>query len=146
MSFEEWLRRGYVHADGICKKLLSQKKIGEIEVFEVEEFLDRKSSYVVKRGETFSHGETVEKAIEDLRYKISERDASRFEHWKDNIDKQVSIEEAIQAYRVITGACEMGTRQFVESIQVPAVLTPKVILNVTEGHFGNDKFREFLKQ
>ena len=143
-SFEEWLRRGYVHADGITKKLKSQKKLGEIEVFEVYEFPKTKTSFVVKRGDAFSHGETIEKAIEDLRYKISDRDTSKFDHWKSNLDQVVSLDDAIKAYRLITGACEMGTKQFVESIQVPEKLTPKVILELTHGHFGSDKFREFL--
>lgn len=144
-AFEEWLRRGYVYADGITKKLKSQKKIGEIEVFEVFEFPKKETSFVVKRGDTFSHGKTVEKAIEDLRYKIAYRDTSKFNHWKANLDKEVSLEEAIQAYRTITGSCEMGTKQFVESIKIPEKLTPKVIMDLTSGHFGSEKFQEFLR-
>jgi len=143
-SFEEWLRRGYVHADGITKKLKSQKRIGEIEVFEVYEFPETKTSFVVKRGDTFSHGETIEKAIEDLRYKISDRDTSKFNHWKSDLNQVVTLDDAIKAYRTITGSCETGTRQFVESIKVPDKLTPKIILDITSGHFGSDKFREFL--
>ena len=146
ISFEEWLRRGYVYADGICKKLISGKKIGEIEVFEVEEFLDNKSSYVVQRGDTFSHGETVEKAIEDLRYKISDRDTSKFNHWKADLDKEVNIGEAITGYRTITGACEFGTKHFVESLdKVPEFISPKEILKITTNQYGNQKLAEFLK-
>ena len=77
-SFSEWIKQGYVHADGITKKLISHRKVGKIEVFEVEEFLDCKSSYVVKNGTIFSHGETIEKAIESLRYKLTDRDTSKY--------------------------------------------------------------------
>jgi hypothetical protein len=143
-SFEEWLRRGYVYADGICKKLKSQKKIGEIEVFECEDFLQKNISYVVKRNNTFSHGETIKKAIEDMRYKVSGRDVSEFESWKDNPDQEVTIDDAIAAYRTITGACEFGVKEFVKSIEVPKKLTPRLILKITKGHFGNDDFGKFL--
>jgi len=145
ISFEEWLSRGFVVADGISKKLKSQKKIAEIQVFECENFPKKTTSYVVKRGNIFSHGETVEKAIEDLRYKIGDRDTSEFESWRKDLDQEVSFDNAIAAYRTITGACEYGTKSFVESIEVPKKLTPNVILKLTEGQFGSSKFRNFLE-
>jgi hypothetical protein len=144
VTFEECLKRGYVYADGIYKKLKSQKRIGEIEVFECDDFPRKTTSYIVKRGNTFSHGETIEKAIEDLRFKISDRDMYEFDSWKENPDKEVSIEDAIAAYRVITGACEFGTKEFVNSIQVPEKLTPNVILKITNGKYGNKKFANFI--
>jgi len=144
-SFDEWLRRGYVHADGICKKLVSRKKVGEVEVFEVEEFYEKTTSFVVRRGETFSHGETIEKAIDDLRYKISGRDTSEFECWRDDRDQEISLDDAIAGYRVITGACEFGVKEFIESIQVPDKLTPNVVLKLTEGKYGNDTLGKFLE-
>jgi len=144
VSFEEWLKRGYVVADGIHKKLKSQKQIGEITVFEVENFPQKTTSFVVKKGSLFSHGETIEKAIEDLRYKISDRDTSRFEHWGKDLNKVVSLEDAIAAYRSITGACEYGVKSFVESIKVPDFLTPKIIMELTKNNFGNNEFCKFL--
>ena len=145
-DFNEWLRRGYVFADGITKKLKSQKKIGEIEVYEVFEFPKKGTSFVVKRGETFSHGESIEKAINDLRYKISDRDTSKFDGWKKDKDQVITIEDAISAYRAITGACELGTKQFVESLSnVPEKITPNIILEVTKDSFGNKAFRNFLE-
>jgi hypothetical protein len=144
VPFEEWLARGYVVADGVHRKLKSQKKLGEIEVFECEEFLERESSYVVKRGDAFSHGETVEKAIEDLRYKISDRDTSKYESWRGDLDREISLDEAISAYRVITGACEFGVKDFVRSIEVPDKLSIREVFRLTDGRFGAEKFREFF--
>ena len=142
-SFEEWLRRGYVYADGITKKLKSQKKIGEIEVYECENFPKKSSSYVVKKGELFSHGDTVEKAIEDLRYKIGNRNTAEFESWRD-VNKVITLDEAITGYRVITGACEFGVKEFVKSKTFEEKLTPKMIVELTVGQFGNEKLSEFL--
>ena len=139
--FAEWLKLGYVHADGITKKLLSRKKIGNTEVFEVEEFLTNKSSYVVKRGNTFSHGETVEKAIEGLRYKLSDRDTSQYKRWK--LDDKKPIEDVISAYRAITGACEFGTRQFCESKKLKKTYSVKEVIALTKGAYGNEEFAKF---
>jgi len=144
VSFEEWLNRGWVYADGIYKKLKSQKKINDIEVFECEDFPKKTTSYVVKRDNIFSHGETIEKAIEDLRYKIGNRDASEFEFWKKDLNMEVSLGDAIAAYRIITGACVMGTKEFIESIKVPDKLTPNVIMELTKGKYGQESFRQFL--
>lgn len=71
-NFKKSLKKGYIYADGIAKKLISSKKLGKIDVFEIEEFLENKSSYVVKHGNFFSRAETFEKAIEDLQHKMEE--------------------------------------------------------------------------
>ena len=142
ISFETWLERGYVNADGIMQKLVSKKKRGKVEIFTVENFPQKKKSYVVKKGETFSHGETVEKAIEGLRYKLSDRDTSRFKKWK--LDTKVSEEDAIQAYRAITGACEFGVKSFVESVKIPKSLTVKKVIELTSGRYGSEQFAKFF--
>lgn len=144
VSFEEWLRRGYVFADGINKKIKSQKTIGEIQVFECEEF-NKKSSFVVKKGDLFSHGKTVAKAIEDLRFKISDRDTSKYDYWKKDKEQNISIDEAIQGYRTITGACEYGTKDFIRALgDLPKEISIKEIVSKTEGAFGNKELKIFL--
>ena len=144
VTFEQWLERGYIYADGITKKLKSRKKIKEIEIFECEEFLDKTPSYVVKKGDTFSHGKTIKEAVEDLKYKISNRDFSEFEVWKNKLDDKISIDDAIAGYRVITGACEFGVKEFVKSIKIPKTLTPNKVIELTKGQFGNEVFSNFL--
>jgi len=140
ISYEEWLKRGFIYADGILKKIKKKRKQGEIEVFECEN-----NSFVAKKGESFSHGETLKQAIEDLRYKISDRDLSDFESWKNNPDKEIKLDDAIQAYRVITGACEMGVKDFVSRINVPEKLTPNEVIKLTKGYYGNDVFSAFIE-
>jgi len=143
IPFKTWLDRGYVVADGIHQKLLSKKKRGDLEIFTVEkDFLTQKKSYVVKRGETFSHGDTLKEAISNLKYKMSSRDTSKFKKWSKN--KSVTLEQAIDAYRTITGACEFGVKRFVESITVPKKLTIKKVIDLTHGQYGYKKFAEFF--
>lgn len=141
-SFETWLDRGYVVADGISKKLISKKKLKNIEIYTVEGFLTKKESFVARKGEQFSHGETVDKAIESLRYKLLDRDTSRFKRWKKTTE--VTAEDAIQSYRAITGACEYGVRQFCESIKVPKKLKVSKVIELTKGNFGHAVYAGFF--
>lgn len=137
-------RKGFVLIDGILSKLLSEKTVGDVNVMKVLNIGDTKPSYIVERNNAFAHGNTIKKAIEDIRYKIGDRNVSEFGGWKDNLDQEISLDVAITGYRVITGACEAGVRGFINSIKVPKKLTPNVILKLTEGQYGNDTFREFL--
>ena len=47
-------------------------------------------------------------------------------------------------YRVITGACEQGTRYFVEHNDLPNRLTVRQAIDLTQGQYGNKKFKEFF--
>jgi hypothetical protein len=141
LSFETYLDRGYVKADGITHKLVSRKKLAAVEVFEVENSLGDKS-FVVKKGETFSHGKTVKEAKDSLKYKLSSRDTSEFKKW--NRSKVVSAEKMIQAYRAITGACEFGVRSFCEGKKIPKKLTVAKAIEITSGQYGHDQFKGFF--
>ena len=70
--------------------------------------------YVVEKDGIYSHGVTLKEAKDSLIYKISNRDTSMYENY--TLDTVVTFEEAVKMYRVITGACEAGTRNFVEGL------------------------------
>ena len=141
-GFDDWLSRGYVFADGICLKPVSSKTQGHVTVYECEDF-SNKISYVARSGDKFSHGETIEKSISDLRYKISSRDAGRFSSWK--IDDIKPIEELIEAYRVITGACEAGVKMFLESKNLSDdKMSVQEAITLTENQHGHESFKNFF--
>jgi hypothetical protein len=142
ISFETWLERGYVLADGIYQKFVSRKTLGDVEVFTVQNFPKKDESFVVRRGDLFSHGKTVEEAIKDLRFKLSDRDTSRFESW--TMKTKVAIDDAIQSYRAITGACEFGTKHFCAGIELPNEITVAEVIERTLGQFGNEQYRRFF--
>jgi hypothetical protein len=136
-------KKGLVKIDGILSYLFSRKKLKDLIVFKVKIVGKLKFSFIVQREQQFSHGETVKKAIESLRYKLSDRDTNEFKKWK--LTTTISLDDAIQAYRAITGACELGVRNFCESIKVPEKLTVKKAIELTDGEYGSDKFAEFFK-
>ena len=143
LDFETYLERGYVKADGIFQKLISRKKIKDIEIFNVEDSFGKKS-FVIKKGDLFSHGEDLKKAKEDLKYKIGNRDTSQFKKWK--VDDVKPLDELIQSYRVITGACEFGVKDFCQKQgKLKSKYKISEVIKMTDGCFGNDKYKEFFK-
>ncbi len=135
-------KKGFLKIDGILSWFVSKRKIKNLIVFKVQIVGKLNISFVVQRNNSFSHGETVEKAIESLRYKLTDRDTERFKKWK--LTTKVSVEDAIQAYRAITGACEFGVKNFCESIEVPKELTVSRVIKLTQGKYGNDTFQKFF--
>ena len=103
-----------------------------------------KSSYCIESDGTFSHGDTIKEARESLLYKVGERDKTAYEGW--TLDKKITKKEAIESYRVITGACEAGVRSFVQSSgKLKRKYTVREIVEITKGQYGNQDYAEFFK-
>ncbi len=143
-SFETWLSRGIVYADGIYEKLVRTQSLGNATVYEVTDDFGSEKSYVARSGNKFAHGETVASAIEDLRYKISDRDTSKYQSWKLRDIK--STDEIIEAYMTITGACSMGTKEFCQRMQLKDSYKLSEIVSMTEGAYGHTDFKNFLEK
>lgn len=91
----------------------------------------------------WSHGETLRAAKDDLIYKIGNRDKSLYADL--TLDSVLTIEKAIEAYRVITGACAAGTRYFVKSLsKVKQKYTIREICEITKGEYGAKEFADFF--
>ena len=137
-EIQTWENGKYQQIDGIfCEVIKDRKyiktcrKIGSDKVF-----------YVVTDGTKYSHGKTIKEAKADLIYKISNRDTSRFKNLKKS--SVLSLSEAIECYRVITGACEFGTKSFLTSIHAKKKYSIKEIIKLTENQYGNQTFKSFF--
>ena len=127
-----------VEIDGIMSIVLKKHK----NVYLVQNLGSTKKSYIVKDGDIYSHGDTVKEAKESLIYKISNRDTSKYTTY--SLNTKLTKKEAIEMYRVITGACEAGTRYFVENNIIPEDLTVKKVIDITVGQYGNESLKEFF--
>ena len=137
-----FMANGFLFADGILGKIIAKKEINGNIVYTLAVKGGQKQVYCVEKGDSFSHGDTVEDAIKSLRYKLSDRDTTRFKTWK--LTDTVSAEDAIQAYRAITGACETGVKMFCESHNVPESLTVADAIKITSGRYNHQQFAEFF--
>lgn len=131
--------REVITIDGIKSALIEKKK----SVYKVVNIGETDYTYIIEKEGVFSHGKTIKEAKESFIYKISNRDTSDYAHW--TLKTKITKEEAIKSYRVITGACEAGTRYFMENLKsIPKVITPEVVIKLTEGQYGNETYKEFF--
>ena len=131
-----WSDGKYVKADGMFTEVLSKKG----NVYKVKKLHSVKEFYLVTNGKVHAHGETIEKAKADFRFKLlSERLK------KEPIKKDTLI--SIAHYRLITGACEIGVKSWMqqnniktENIRAEDLLP---ILKKTNA-YGFEKFKSLI--
>ena len=138
----EWNGRKYIKIDGMFSVVDSSHG----NVFHVHQLGKSKSTYVVTDGEShWAHGDSLKEARADLIYKINNRDTS--EYAKLNLDDTMTFEEAIAAYRTITGACAAGTRDYVEN-RLPKPhkekYTVREMIELTKGEYQAETFENFF--
>ena len=132
----------YIKADENFGKILEQKG----NVYHIDMYGGGEIIYLITNGEGYwAHGDTLEEAKDDLIYKISERNKDCYKGL--TLDSELSFKDAITCYRVITGACSFGTRDFIEhrlGENKKEVYTIKEIIELTKGEYGNTTFKDFF--
>ena len=112
----------------------------------VQRIARKEIEYLVTDGEgRWAHGASLKEAKESLIYKIADRDSSKYKEWKK--DTIVTHAEAIEAYRVITGACALGARHFCESVlgeNKKDKYTIAEVIELTKGQYGSETFEKFF--
>ena len=106
-----------------------------------------KKCFVVKGQNMFAHGETLEKAREDLQNKIfSELDVEeRIAEFKKTFkaNKKYKGTEFYKWHNLLTGSCEMGRNEFVRSheIDLEDEFTVKEFIDICKNDFGGQIIR-----
>ena len=101
--------------------------------------------YLITDGNgKYAHGDTLKEAKEDLIYKLDGRNKSDFAGL--TLDSELSFEEAVVCYRVITGACSFGVKDYIKSRLGKRFKTDSIknIIKRTEGEYGNKVFSDFF--
>ena len=141
-KFWEWNRKKYICIDGIFSVVDYHRG----NVYQVHQIGSTKTTYIVTDGDNhWAHGDTIQEARADLIFKINDRDTSAYKNL--SLDDTLSYEEAIAAYRTITGACSAGTRDFIEN-RLPKPhkeeYTIREIIQLTKGEYRSDMFEGFF--
>ena len=136
-----WQNGKYIKVDGIFTELINKKG----NVYKVKKLNQTEESYIVTDGNgKFSHGKTLKEVKEDLIYKLtSNADKSKY---KDlTLQSKLTFEEGIEAYRIITGACSFGVKDFVETNKIKKTsYTIEEIIKLTANSYGGNSFKEFF--
>ena len=130
----------HIIVDGILSRIVKQKG----NVYHVINYGEENQTYLVNDGDKWAHGSTLKEARESLLYKIGNRDTSKYKDM--TTDTVLSIGDAIEMYRVITGACEGGVRGFMATItDRKKEYSIAEIIELTTGRYGNDTLINFFK-
>ena len=137
-----WEDGKYIKVDGIFTEVVKKKG----NVYHVKKLNDDKVFYLITDGERWSHGDTLKEAKEDLVYKVTNKTK---DDYKDlTLSSVLSFEEAVVCYRVLTGACSFGVKDFVKNKlkKVEKEYSIGTIIEKTIGCYGNENFKEYFKK
>ena len=101
--------------------------------------IKKEECFVAEKDSFFAHGITVKKAIKDLQFKIVAKKLK-----KDPILPDTKI--TVEYYRIITGACEHGTKSFQEQYNLKDEYSAKELLPILEKHgaYGIQNFKKLI--
>ena len=136
-----WQNGKYILADEIFTEVISHRG----NVYHVRKIASKEIIYLITDGNgNWSHGDTLKEAKSDLMFKISNRTKDDYTNLK--LTDLLSFEDAIICYRVITGACSFGTKEFITNRlkDKKKKYTISEIIKVTTGEYGNKTFVEFF--
>ena len=136
----DYVEGDYLFADGILTHVKRAKKIGEY-TFYVGKI---PGMNVVFDGKYYAQCKTFREGVRDIEFKrASDRGAEQYRPL--TLDSEVSKDEAITMYRVITGACQQGTESFVGSLRdTKDRYTIREMISITEGQYGARTFESFF--
>ena len=135
--------------DGFSMVIAGWKSHGDVEVTKARYFGGKALSeldqcYVARSGDTYAHGNSIKRAIDDLAFKMA-----------DKLDREEVIAEIRSSgqvtrhqYRAITGACQSGVDDFLRQAGVPEDLDAmplQDVLHITKGAYGGSTFAEAMK-
>ena len=142
--FNSKLKRGFVFVDGILTKLTNKKEVQDYTIYYTKKIGSNKKVFVIQtKDNTFSHGNTLKEALEDIKYKISDRNTEEYKTWK--VADSKTKDELIVAYRKITGACIYGVKEFIKGKKLKDKMKVKDVIKLTNGEFGGEEFKSFFR-
>jgi len=125
----------WCYIDGIVRKIITKKTVNDLTVIKTH------FDYIVGKDGIWSHGKTLKEAKEDLEFKFLKRNTEELKNF--DLDAEISLKEAVNIYRAITGACKLGCENFIKQNKVPDKLTLREGIKLLNNEYGSDKFKEF---
>ena len=137
----EYVPGKYLYTDGILTHIKKKKKIGEYTLF-VGKIPNR---HVIFDGKHYAHCRNFRDGVADLLFK-SAADRGADQYRGISLDDSFTVEELKRMYRVITGACEAGTKSFVNNLKdLKDKYTVREVIEMTDGQYNAEKFKAFFE-
>jgi hypothetical protein len=137
--------------DGIACVVISTKTKNGIDVLSCrqakikQQKLIGEKLFVAKKGSITAHAADLKTALEELTFKLGDRNVDQYKNMPKHTRK--SPEDWAFIYRMVTGACQYGTKQFMEAKgKLKRTYTLAEILTETKGAYGHDKFQSVVAE
>ena len=142
VSFLKWSTKNgtFIYCDGRFSKVIRQRD----NVWELSDIGKNNTYYLVSdRNGKYAHGDTIKEAKEDLIYKKSNRNKDDYKGIDVNI--KMPFGKCIEMYRVITGACSNGVKNFIQSNGIKkSKMSVLDIKKATINQYGHQSFCQFF--
>jgi len=132
----------YLYADGILTHVRKRRSMAGYTLYVGK----IKGKNVISDGVHYAHCDNIRAGIADLLFKAAKnRGADQYKGM--SIDTELTVEEAVTMYRVITGACRQGSEDFVNGIKDrKEKYTIRECIEITKGQYNAERFAEFFGQ
>lgn len=132
----------YLYADGILTHV-KRKRVLHGYTYYVGKI---NGQNVIYDGKNYAHCKNFKSGVEELVFKAAkDRGADQYRNMP--VDTELTVEEAKTMYRVITGACQVGTNAFVESLgKLKEKYTIAEMIDLTRGQYGSTTFKDFFER
>ena len=132
----------YLYADDILTHIKKCKKVDKYTLY-VGKISGRN---VVSDGVNYAHCNKLREGIADLEFKAA-KDRGAEQYKGMSMDTELTVEEAVTMYRIITGACRQGSENFVNSLgELKEKYTLRECIEITKGQYGAESFARFFKE
>ena len=138
----DYVEGKYLYADNILTHIKSTRKKGKYTLYVGK----IKGKNVISDGINYAHCGKWKDGISDLNFKAAtDRGAEQYKRL--TLDSIVNKDDAISMYRVITGACQQGTKNFLNSLpELKKEYKISEIIELTKGNYGADTFKKFFEE
>ena len=131
----------YAIIDGDFCEILAEKTSKGIRIYSAKKVNKDRFFYIANHGKFYAHGETIKQAITDLSFKIQQ---DKLAHEPITMDTVVTVEH----YRAITGACEVGVKDWMRSngITAKSITVAELLPLLERTHaYGVERFKALIK-
>ena len=133
-SVLSWRKEKYILIDGIFAEVINKRN----GVYKLKKPNSKSVFFCVTDGlGRYAHGNTVKEAKDDLLYKLSSDDKKE-QYENIELESVLTFDECIRFYRLMTGACAFGVKEFIERNNIERRdYTVREIIDITKGQYGS---------
>ena len=138
----DYVEGRYLYADGILTHVRNRRRLGSYTVYVGK----IKGKNVVSDGVHYAHCDNIRDGISDILFKTA-KDRGADQYKGMSLDTEMTVDEAVTMYRIITGACRQGSAAFVDGLKDKKErYTLRECIELTRGQYGAERFAQFFGQ